>query len=217
MSSDPLSDRNVPPEEIGAQGAERCNSLVSSHQDAAPALAALRMGDERAFLELFNSLHSTLVAIARGYVWSDDHAEEVAQETWVAVVRGLGRYRAECALKTWIVSILIKRAKTCAVGVQRGQLLGGRLHGSDWVSGGERSPSPEDDCLARENRDRVWGAIGMLPERLRLVLTLRDIQGMTAAQTSELLGVSEGNQRVLLHRARKKLGALLQAASGKRS
>ncbi len=199
-----------PVEVIQARASERSHAPAASLQVDAAAVAALRRGDERAFLAVFNSLHPVMVAIARGYVASHDQAEEVAQETWVAVVRGLAEYRGDCALSTWIVSILIRRAKSHTARLQRESHSPWATDCSSWASGGNALPSPEDICLGDEERKRVWGAIRELPERLRLVLTLRDIHGLDADRVSDMLGVSAPNQRVLLHRARKRLGMLLR-------
>jgi RNA polymerase sigma-70 factor (ECF subfamily) len=215
MSTEPVADGNEWAEVLESQTAERSRSPDTSFQVDTAAVAALRRGDERAFLAVFNSLHPMMVTIARGYVGSHDQAEEVAQETWVAVVRGLAGYRGACALSTWIVSILIRKAKSHTARQQRESRSSRATDCSSWASGGNALPTPEDICLGDEERELIWSAIRELPERLRLVLTLRDIHGLDAESVSETLGVSAANLRVLLHRARKRLGVLLREPPGR--
>jgi RNA polymerase sigma-70 factor (ECF subfamily) len=192
-------------------------------------LDALRAGDERAFAALVREYHSSLVRVARIYVSTQASAEEVAQETWVGVLNGLDRFEGRSSLRTWIFRILTNIAKTRA---QRdGRTLPfsalqdpGRVPEAAvdadrfldpehprWPGHWAIKPEawPEDALLAAETRDRIAEAIEALPASQRAVITLRDVEGWDGAEVCNALGLTETNQRVLLHRARSKVrGAL---------
>jgi len=181
----------------------------------------LLAGDERAFAEIVARYNDTMVRVARGYVKSDDVAHEVVQETWLGILRGLPRFQGRSALKTWMFRILTNRAKT------RGKREGrttpisalGALDGSDEPplsadhfdsAGGWNSPpkewhDPHRLTTDAELRGKLLQAIDQLPERQKLVITLRDVKGWSSQEVCNVLEVSETNQRVLLHRARTKV------------
>ena len=195
-------------------------------------IAALRQGDERAFTWLVDQHHATLVRLALRYVPDVATAEEVAQDTWLHVLRGLDRFEFRSSLKTWISSILINRARTRGRRERRSRpfsqawaeaLAGGepavdpeRFVGPEdparedrWVSA-PRSWGPEERLLASETQALVQQTIAALPLAQREVITLRDVEGWPASQVCTALGLTETNQRVLLHRARSKVRAALE-------
>jgi RNA polymerase sigma-70 factor (ECF subfamily) len=152
-------------------------------------------------------------------------AEEVAQDTWLAVIRGIDRFEQRSSLRTWIYGILANLARTRGAREQRSTPVGDlavepsvpadrfdRTDGTGhWVHPPAAwSAQPEERLLARETAGLVGRAIDALPVRQRQVLLLRDVHGWSAAETSAVLDLSEGNQRVLLHRARSKIRAALE-------
>jgi RNA polymerase sigma-70 factor (ECF subfamily) len=201
-------------------------------EDEAALVAALRRGDEQAYDWLVRQHHTTLVRLALQYVRNRDVAEEVVQETWLHVLTGLPRFGFRSSLKTWISRILVNRARTRAVRERRSlpfadawaATLGGgepaveadRFVASDSPANADRWASaprpwaPEDRLLAVETQALVQGAIAALPIAQREVITLRDIEGRSASEVCNVLGLSETNQRVLLHRARSRVRAALE-------
>jgi RNA polymerase sigma-70 factor (ECF subfamily) len=179
---------------------------------------ALRAGDEAAFARVVSEWSRPMVALARGFVSTDASAEEVVQETWLAVINGLDRFEGRSALRTWVYRILVNTAKSRGVREHRslpwssvgGEDAGPSLDPALFRDGAWRAaPSAwpeevavEDSVLAGEVRAELEAAVDALPERQRTVLTLRDVLGMGSDEVCDLLGISAGNQRVLLHRAR---------------
>jgi RNA polymerase sigma-70 factor (ECF subfamily) len=192
----------------------------------AAAVAGLRAGDEQAFAELVDRYHGSLVRVARAYVATREAAEDVAQETWLGVIRGIDRFEGRSSLKTWIFRIAINRAMTrgsrearslpfSSLGADEPAVEPSRFVESGrwagyWADPPKASEQPEEHVLTGEVHAVVEAAIAGLPAQQRLVITLRDVQGFTAAEACDLLGVSEANQRVLLHRARSKARAVLE-------
>ena len=207
---------------------------------AAPAAAeevalveALRRGDEQAFASLIQRYHSSLLRLAMSYVATREAAEDVVQETWLGVLNGIDRFEARSSLKTWIFRILVNRAKTKGVRERRSapfssldgdeqqpsvdpsRFSDGSRSGGAWSAPPESWEGiPEQRLLSGETAGFVDEAIALLPERQRAVITLRDIRGFTAQETCEVLGLTEANQRVLLHRARSKVRARLEEYLG---
>lgn len=165
---------------------------------------------------------------ARGYVRDLAVAEEVAQETWLAVLTGIDRFEGRSSLKTWIFRILTNRALTRATRERRSTPFsaitteGHAVDPERFIAAGEpaagawREPPqswsdmPQELLLAAETHDRLLEAIDSLPDAQRLVITLRDIEGFDAAEVADLLDITDGNQRVLLHRARSRVRELLE-------
>lgn len=198
--------------------------------DDAQLVEALRAGDERVFEQLTREYHAPLMRVAQIYVTSRSVAEEVVQETWLGVLRGIGRFEARSSLKTWIFRILTNIAKTRAqregrtlpfsvlerpdtvpepaVGPERFLPPGHERWPGHWSSRPE--PWPEDRLLAAETRGVVERAIEALPPAQRAVISLRDVEGWSSDETCNALGVTETNQRVLLHRARSKVRQALE-------
>ena len=189
-------------------------------------LAALKRGDEAAFIQLVE-LHQTLMLrIARRYVRSSAVAEEVVQETWLGVLNGLERFEGRASLKTWIFRILTNRAISRAEREGRTIPLSEfepavdpdcfRSEGDPYAGVWKAFPAswdalPEERLLARETLALVGEAIAKLPERQHLVILMRDIEGWSAGEVCEALEISEANQRVLLHRARSKVRRVLES------
>jgi RNA polymerase sigma-70 factor, ECF subfamily len=191
-------------------------------------LEAVRGGDERAFVALVQRYSGLMLRVALGHVRGRAVAEEVVQEAWTAVLSGLDGFEGRATFKTWLMRILTNRAKTRgereARSVPFSALAGDgdddldgvvpagrrRLPGM-WAGGaGIWSALPPERMLAGELRARLRQAIDRLPARQRTVISLRDVEGWSPEQVCEALGVSEGNQRVLLHRARSRVRADLE-------
>ncbi len=195
-------------------------------------LQGLRAGDEAAFEELVGAHHGRLLRVARLFLSSPASAEEAVQETWLAVIKGLAGFQGRSSLKTWIYSILANRARTRAVregryvpfdatvgeGDEEPAVPPGRF-GPDgrWVSppSPSRLQTPEQILLGRETRAVLETALEELPPGPRAVVTLRDVEGLDAVETCNVLGISETNQRVLLHRGRSRLRRRLEEYLGR--
>ena len=197
-------------------------------------LEALRAGDEAAFTQLVREYQPSLVRVARIYVPTQAAAEEVAAETWLAVLNGLDRFEGRSSLKTWIFRILTNIAKT------RGQRDGRTLPFSALEDPGRvpeaavdadrfldpehprwpghwavrPEPWPEDALVAAETQALVAEAIEALPPAQRAVISLRDVEGWSSEEVRNALELSETNQRVLLHRARSKVRRALESYLG---
>lgn len=180
---------------------------------------ALRAGDERVFEQLIRMYQGTLLRVAQMYVSSQAVAEEVVQETWLAVVNGIDRFEGRSSLKTWIFSILANRAKTRAqregrtipfssLGDSEPAVESDRFDRGQWTA--FPTDWPEERLLGDETLHVIESAIEGLPPTQRAVITLRDVQGWSAEDVRNALELSETNQRVLLHRARSKVRAALE-------
>jgi len=154
--------------------------------------------DEAAFLALVDKLNGPMIRIAQSMVPSRAVAEEVAQETWQAVITGLATFEGRSSLRTWVFRILVKRARTRGVREHRS------IPVPSFVDGGEMPEGP----LRSVAGGRAGPGIA-LPEPLRQVLTMRDIAGCSSDEVCSVLDISETNQRVMLHRARVKVRAAL--------
>jgi RNA polymerase sigma-70 factor (ECF subfamily) len=186
----------------------------------------LRSGDEAAFLALVNSYGAVMLRIALTHVRTRAAAEEVVQEAWLGVVTGIGRFEGRSSLRTWIMSILTNCARTRGVREARSVPLSSlerdepavdpdRFLGFDHprYPGGWSAPPqawPEDHVLAAETLAQARAAIDLLPARQQEVIVLRDVEGWDAGEVCDALGLSEVNQRVLLHRARSKVRGELE-------
>lgn len=195
--------------------------MVSGAADAAyddeALITRLLARDEKAFRWLVRQLHGMMLAFARSFVRDAALAEEVVQETWVAVIDGLARFERRSTLKTWIYSILANKAKTAAQRARRtvsfsdlGPAGGDPVDPDQFLANGHwASPVEPWDAMTPERivaGQNLWtlarAAIEVLPEAQRAVLILRDVEEQDGPTVAALLGISEGNQRVLLHRAR---------------
>jgi RNA polymerase sigma-70 factor, ECF subfamily len=191
---------------------------------------ALRDGDEAAFAELVDRYGPSMLRLATMYVSSRAVAEEVVQEAWLAVLTGIDRFEERSSLKTWIFRILTNKAKTRAEregrtvpfsslspagteqdepAVDPDRFLDTGVPGrGPWATPPRALDRiPEERLLAREAQERIVAAIVALPPAQRAVITLRDVDGLSPEEACDVLDLTEGNQRVLLHRARSKVRA----------
>jgi RNA polymerase sigma-70 factor, ECF subfamily len=185
-------------------------------------IEALRRGDEAAFMWLVDEYGAALLRVARMYVPSTAVAEEVVQETWIGVLKGIDRFEARSSLKTWIFRILTNIAKTrgererrsvpfsSAAGAAADEpsvdpdrfLPAGDERARGWALGPVPWPGPEESLLSGETREVILQAIDQLPPSQREVITLRDVEGWSSEDVRNAMEITETNQRVLLHRAR---------------
>ncbi len=209
------------------------SSTLSSPDPAAAdaaLLERLRAGDEAAFEALVARHYATMLAVAQTYVKSRAVAEEVVQEAWLGVIKGLDRFEGRSSLKTWILSILVNQAKTRGVREARSvpftalapegeepAVDPARFRGTDESYPGHWRAFPGDwgrsAAAAVQDRETlrvVMGAIAELPDAQQTVIRMRDVEGFSSEEVCDTLGVSEGNQRVLLHRARSRVRAALE-------
>ena len=195
-------------------------------------VAALKRGDQAVFADLVDAYSPGLLRMARMFVRDHAVAEEVVQETWIGVLRGIDRFEGRSSLKTWIFRILMNTAKTRGQRESRSIPFSAAAGGDEpsvdpdrfldashrfaggWMLGPSEWPTPEEELLQGETRDAILAAIDMLPEAQRAVITMRDVEGFPADEVAEALGISDGNQRVLLHRARSKVRAAIEAHLG---
>ncbi len=192
-------------------------------QDDRALLARLRTGDQKAFETLVNRYDRSLRRVARAFVRTPSAADDVVQETWLAVIRGLDAFEGRSSLSTWIFSILANRARTRATRDARNVPFSALEVGDEpavdpeafgpdgrWRSAPPRlDTDPEAHLLRKELRAQVLAAVDELVPAQRAVITLRDFAGLGAEEVCTLLEISDGNQRVLLHRARANVRAAL--------
>jgi RNA polymerase sigma-70 factor (ECF subfamily) len=197
--------------------------------------AALRRGDEEAFRTLVREYHAPLRRLALGYVRSPAVADEVVQETWLGVIHGIRNFEGRSSLRTWIFRILANTAKTRAEREGRTVPLSAFASDNDdpsvdpsrffdqqherwpghWASPPARwDELPEEHLAGRETLDALKRAIEALPPVQKQVMVLRDIEGWPADEVCDLLGLSVGNQRVCLHRARSHVRQALEDELG---
>jgi RNA polymerase sigma-70 factor (ECF subfamily) len=204
----------------------------SSSFSEAALVAALREGDEAAFAELVRRHHASLRRVARGYVASDALADEVVQDTWLAVIAGIDRFQGRSSVKTWIYNILANIARTRGVRERRSLPFSALAHqaGEDlepsvpperfqgpsdtWPGHWSVPPCPWQDPDRRltslEAREHLRRALATLPSVQQAVVTLRDVEGFGSEEVCAMLDLSAANQRVLLHRGRARLRAALE-------
>ena len=195
-------------------------------------LEALRAGDESAFLHLVNRHQASMIRVATLYVGSRAAAEEVVQEAWVGVLKGLHLFEGRSSLKSWIFRILVNTAKARGIREARSVPLSSLASGDEdeaavpaerfqehgvWTGHWSQPPSEwsDDQVASAELVGLAREGIEQLPPAQREVMTLRDVEGWEAHDVCELLEVSEANQRVLLHRARSKVRAYVEERLGK--
>jgi RNA polymerase sigma-70 factor, ECF subfamily len=199
-------------------------------------IARLRRGDEGSFDELVNQHHGTLIRMAMGYVADREVAEEVVQDTWLAVIENLNRFEGRSSLRTWICGILIHKAKDRGVREKRHTTFSvfepyeddsdeavdpSRFQQSgEWAGHWAFPPQPWDDrtpeklLASKQAVDCMQRAIESLPATLKEVLLLRDVEGVEAKEVCELLKITETNLYVRLHRARERVRAAVETALG---
>jgi RNA polymerase sigma-70 factor, ECF subfamily len=177
----------------------------------------LRAGDESAFVALIELYQPRMLRLAEMTVGSRAVAEEVTQDTWLAVVRGVERFEGRSSLKTWLFHILLNRARSTVGRELRAgrpaKNLDDRFDKSGaWVVPPEPWAERADDRIVAELlATRVQELLPSLPESQRHVVVLRDLEGLSSDDVATIVGISDGNQRVLLHRGRAQLRQLLAA------
>lgn len=205
--------------------------------DDATLITALREGDEAVFAQLVDQHTPSLLRVARGYVPSREIAEEVVQETWIALIKGIANFEGRSSLRTWLFAVMINIAKTRGVRERRdadaaiAAYTGGTVdparfreagdpYPGHWKAEEQPSPfpdTPEGSVLGNELLDVARDELDKLPERQRIVVTLRDMLGFDSNEVCELLDISTANQRVLLHRGRAAVRQVLENYLGGRS
>jgi RNA polymerase sigma-70 factor, ECF subfamily len=183
------------------------------YTDDAVLAKALAARDGDAFGFLLDRYHSPLVRLAGQYVPSRAVAEEVVQETWLAVIQGIDRFEGRSSVKTWVFGILLNIVDGNEPAVEASRFRRFRKAGT-WKQPPDPWPDPEQQVVVREEIDVVQATIGDLPDPQREVITLRDVLGWSSLEVCDLLGITEGNQRVLLHRARSKVRAAVERHYG---
>jgi RNA polymerase sigma-70 factor, ECF subfamily len=198
--------------------------------DESTLIAGLRDGDETVFAQLVDQYTPSMLRVAGGYVPSHEIAEEVVQETWIALLKGIDNFEGRSSLRTWLFAVMINIAKARGVRERRdadaaiAAYTGGTVDparfrtGEDpwpghWRQGQEPSPfpdTPEGSVLGDELIDVARRELDKLSERQRIVVTLRDMLGFDSSEVCELLDVTVANQRVLLHRGRAAVRAVLE-------
>jgi RNA polymerase sigma-70 factor (ECF subfamily) len=188
-------------------------------------LDRLRAGDEAAFATVVERYHAPLLRFAMTMVPTRAVAEEVVQDTWLGVVRGIDRFEGRSSLQTWLFRILANRARTAGgrerrsvpVDLQEETAVPSQRFnaGGHWTD----PPAPWTDAvadrlLASATAGRVRDLIDALPETQRQVVVLRDVHGLAAAEACEILGLTDANQRVLLHRGRSRVRSMLEHEAG---
>jgi RNA polymerase sigma-70 factor (ECF subfamily) len=187
-------------------------------------LGRLRNGDEEAFVMLVVHYQQPMLLLAQSMVSSEAVAEEVVQDTWMGVVRGIDRFEGRSSLKTWLFRILANRARSAGPREHPSTPVEA-LHAVDparfdsqgqWADPLDRWIEETEDRLDAATWSPVLkAALDDLPARQRQVVVLRDVEGLSADEACSVLGISEGNQRVLLHRGRTHLRQILETHMGK--
>ena len=203
---------------------------MTETMDETVVIAALRDGDESVFAQLVDQHTPSMLRVARGYVPSHEIAEEVVQETWIALVKGIGNFEGRSSLRTWLFTVMINIAKSRGVRERResdaaiAAFTGGTVDPARFRESGDPYPghwkpdevpspfpdTPEGSVLGQELVGVAQHELEKLPDRQRMVVTLRDMLGFDSGEVCELLDISVANQRVLLHRGRAVVRAALE-------
>ena len=196
--------------------------MTITSADESDLIAALRARDESAFAALVDTHAASMLRVARGYVATREIAEEVVQEAWIALLKGIDTFEGRSSLRTWLFTVLINIAKKRGmrerkdIHVQIAAFTGGTVDPSRFRDADDRWPghwkadempsrfpeSPEGSVLGDELMAVTRDALDELPERQRVVVTMRDVLDMDSEEVRKLLDISVANQRVLLHRGR---------------
>lgn len=183
-------------------------------------VARLRAGEEQAFVTLVARHHASMLRLANSFVSSAAVAEEVVQDTWMGVLRGIDGFAGRSSFKTWLLAILVNRARTTGMRERRSVAIGDAVAAVDasrfdafgaWSLPPQHWVQDSDDrLLAQALTQRIDDTLRQLPARQREVVTLRDVDGLSSREVCEVLDISEANQRVLLHRGRSHLRQALE-------
>lgn len=200
---------------------------MTAAADESALVAALRAGDQAAFAQLVDRHTPAMLRVARGYVPSDAIAEEVVQETWIALMKGISKFESRSSLRTWLFAVMANIAKARGIRERRDKDADLAFHGATVDPARFHSPgepgagswkeppaafpdTPEGSVLGQELRTVAQGELDKLPGRQRTVVTLRDMLGFDSAEVCDLLEVTPANQRVLLHRGRAAIRQVLE-------
>ncbi len=195
--------------------------MTDSEFDDPAFIARLQAGDNAAYRKLVHRFHASMVRVATGIIGSRAQAEEVVQDSWAAVFTAIARYEPRSTLAAWLFTIVANRARTRIRAEGRLTGLPAGFGGAEeravplsafqpdghWVDAPQlwEELDPERQVGGRQLWEHVQAAIERLPEGQKAVIVLRDIEQRTPEETCEILGISEANHRVLLHRARVKV------------
>ena len=186
----------------------------------------LRAGDESAFVELVERYQTSLLRLAQSFVPNRAVAEEVVQDVWLGVVRGIERFEGRSSLKTWLFRIMVNRARSTGVRERRETPVDPSttepaVPPERFTATGAWAQPPtawaddaDDRMVAKELVERVSACLDQLPDAQRRVVVMRDFEGLAPADVCAVLGISEANQRVLLHRGRSRIRGMLETARG---
>src|SRR3984957_14654486 len=187
-------------------------------------LVRLRDGDEQAFVTVVNRHHDPMLRLARTFVHSHAVAEEVVQETWVGVLRGIDRFEGRSSLRTWLLAILVNRARSTGVREARTVVSDDAVAAVDasrFDASGAWSAPPEPwteeiepRIGAASLRGEIVTVLSQMPERQRAVVMLRDVDGLRSDEVCHVLDLTPANERVLLHRGRSRLRQALEDEIG---
>jgi RNA polymerase sigma-70 factor, ECF subfamily len=204
--------------------------MTTIAEDDGHVVAALRAGDEAAFARLVDRHAPSMLRVARGYVHTHELAEDVVQETWIALLKGIDKFEGRSSLRTWLFTVLINIAKTRGirerrdVEVQMKAFIGDTVSPARFRPAGDEWPghwkpnevpapfpeTPEGSLLGSELTAVALRGLDGLPERQRVVVTMRDLLGLDSDEVCKLLDISTANQRVLLHRGRAAVRQVLE-------
>jgi RNA polymerase sigma-70 factor (ECF subfamily) len=205
-------------------GSRRGRSAAPTIDADLELVARLRAGDEQAFVELVARHHAAMLRLARSFVPSTAVAEEVVQDAWLGVLRGIDGFAGRSSFRTWLLRILVNRATSTGMRERRSVAVGDAAPVVDrarfdatgaWMAPPTHWVEDSDDrLLAQGLSDEIQAALDGLPARQREVVVLRDVDGLSGHEVCEVLEISEANQRVLLHRGRSHLRQALESELG---
>jgi RNA polymerase sigma-70 factor (ECF subfamily) len=207
-----------------------CADMTMVTEDDGAVVAALRAGDEATFARLVDRHTPSMLRVARGYVQTHELAEDVVQETWIALLKGIGGFEGRSSLRTWLFTVLINIAKSRGMRerkdaeVQMKAFIGDTVDPARFRPAGDEWPghwrpnevpapfpeTPEGSLLGNELTAVALRGLDGLPERQRVVVTMRDMLGLASDEVCTLLDISVANQRVLLHRGRAAVRQVLE-------
>lgn len=195
-------------------------------EDEAELVGRLQAGDEAAFVTLVERFHAPLLRLAMSFVPNRAVAEEVVQDTWLGVVRGIERFEGRSSLRTWLCRIVVNRARSAGVRERKTtpvDLSAGEpaVPPDRFTPSGQWADPPaawveraEERLVAKEMAARITDLLPKVPEVQRQVLVLRDVEGLSAGEVCTILGITDANQRVLLHRGRSRVRGMLEQERG---
>ena len=183
---------------------------TSTGSDDADLLERLRSGDQAAYAEVVRCWSPSMVRLARNFVGSTASAQDVVQEAWMAIVTGLERFQGRAAPRTWALAITVNIARRRGAADARVIPFDTlRVPEGEPIAGNPSVEGPEQRALRAELGAAIRETLAEVPQRQRAVVTLRDVHGLTPDAVCQILRITDGNQRILLHRGRSRLRELL--------